>query len=81
LQAQDANAAYRVADDVLRAVGLVLLDWAWLRIMAGLDASTPDFEVRWLAPHQALKAWVLPEFDMRCAIVSQGAAAGLTSLQ
>ena len=81
LQAQDVNAPYRVADDVLRAVGLVLLDWAWLRIMASLDASTPDFEARWLAPHQALKAWVLPEFDMRCAIVSQCAAAGLTSLQ
>ena len=81
LQAQDTNAPYRVADDVLRTVGLVLLDWAWLRIMASLDASTPDFEARWLAPHQALKAWVLPEFDMRCAIVSQGAAAGLTSLQ
>ncbi len=82
LQAQDAAAPYRVADDVLRAVGLVLLDWAWLRIMARLDASTPEFEARWLAPHQALKAWVLPEFDMRCAIVSQQcAAASLTSLQ
>ena len=49
---------------------------------AGLDASAPDFEQRWQAPHQALCAWVLPEFDMRCAIITQQcAAAGLTSPQ
>ena len=79
---QDVAAPYHVADDYLRAVGLVLLDWAWLRLMAGLDTSAPDFEQRWQAPHQALCAWVLPEFDMRCAIITQQcAAAGLTSPQ
>jgi alkylation response protein AidB-like acyl-CoA dehydrogenase len=66
---QDAALPYRVADDYLRAVGLVLMDWAWLRIEAGLQDSTPHAETRWQAPAQALRHWVLPEFQMRTFII------------
>ena len=71
---KDATMPYQVADDVLRMVGLVLLDASWLRIMQGLHADMPEFATRWQAPHQALQAWVLPEFEMRRAIVAQAAA-------
>ena len=71
----DAALAFRVADDYLRAVALVLLDWSWLRIEAGLDDNTPQAETRWRAPAKALRDWVLPEFQMRAfIIVSQCAA-------
>jgi hypothetical protein len=74
---QDAALAYRVADDYLRAVALVLMDWAWLRIEAGVDAGTPNADARWLAPARALRSWVLPEFQMRSfIIVQQCSAAG-----
>jgi alkylation response protein AidB-like acyl-CoA dehydrogenase len=72
---RDAALAYRVADDYLRAVALVLMDWAWLRIEAGLDTDTPHADHRWLAPAQALRDWVLPEFQMRSAIIAQQCAA------
>jgi hypothetical protein len=68
---QDAALAYRVADDYLRAVALVLLDWAWLRIEAGVDDSMPNAPTRWRAPAQALRSWVLPEFHMRAFIIGQ----------
>jgi alkylation response protein AidB-like acyl-CoA dehydrogenase len=67
----DAALAYRVADDYLRALALVLLDWAWLRIEAGVDAQTPQADTRWLAPAKALRSWVLPEFQMRSFIIVQ----------
>ena len=68
---QDAALAYRVADDYLRAVALVLMDWAWLRIEAGVDNNTPNAPTRWQAPAQALRSWVLPEFQMRTFIIVQ----------
>jgi hypothetical protein len=68
---KDAALAYRVADDYLRAVALVLMDWAWLRIEAGVDADTPNADTRWHAPAQALRSWVLPEFQMRSFIIVQ----------
>jgi alkylation response protein AidB-like acyl-CoA dehydrogenase len=68
---QDAALAFRVADDYLRAVALVLMDWAWLRIEAGVDADTPNADARWLAPAKALRSWVLPEFQMRTFIIVQ----------
>ncbi|WP_090045528.1 acyl-CoA dehydrogenase family protein [Limnohabitans sp. 2KL-27] len=68
---KDAALAYRVADDYLRAVALVLMDWAWLRIEAGLDETTPNAETRWRSPAQALRNWVLPEFQMRSFIIVQ----------
>ena len=73
----DATLAHRVADDFLRATALVMLDWAWLRIDAGLPRSSPDARERWQAPARALRHWVLPEFEMRLAIITaQCAAAG-----
>jgi hypothetical protein len=69
--AQDPALAYRVADDYLRAVALVLLDWAWLRIQAGVDDTTDQAQARWTAPVQALRNWVLPEFQMRVSIMEQ----------
>jgi len=69
--AQDAALAYRVADDYLRAVALVLMDWAWLRIEAGVDDSTPNAQTRWTIPAKALRSWVLPEFQMRSFIIVQ----------
>jgi hypothetical protein len=71
---KDAALAYRVADDYLRAVTLVLMDWAWLRIEAGVDADTPHSQTRWLAPAKALRSWVLPEFQMRTYIIVQQCA-------
>ena len=68
---KDAALAYRVGDDYLRAVALVLMDWAWLRIEAGVDASTPHADTRWRAPAQALRSWVMPEFQMRTFIIVQ----------
>jgi len=68
---QDAALAFRVADDYLRAVALVLMDWAWLRIEAGLQDNTPQADTRWKAPAQALRSWVLPEFQMRTFIIVQ----------
>ena len=61
----DPALAARVADDFLRAVALVLLAWAWSQILATSTAP------RWSAPAQALRAWVLPELDMRLAIIRQ----------
>ena len=58
---------YWVADDYLRATALVLLEWAWSRITATPGSATP----RWQDPAHALRTWVLPEFDMRLAIVRQ----------
>ena len=58
---------YWVADDYLRAVALALLDWAWGRIRTTPAASGP----RWSVPAQAFQTWVLPEFDMRLAIIRQ----------
>ena len=66
---QDATLPYQVADDYLRAVALVLLDWAWQKIGAALDDSRADTASRWRLPQQALVERVLPEFDMRLAII------------
>ena len=71
----DATLAHRVADDFLRATVLVLLDWAWQRIDAGLPHSSPEARERWQAPARALRHWVLPEFEMRVAIISSQCAA------
>ena len=63
---------YWVADDYLRATALVLLEWAWGRITATLGSATPcSATPRWQDPAHALRTWVLPEFDMRLAIVRQ----------
>jgi len=55
---------YWIADDYLRLTTLALMGWAGARI-----ESTGNADVRWTAPVAALKRWVLPEFDMRLAII------------
>uniref|UniRef100_C5CJW6 Acyl-CoA dehydrogenase domain protein n=1 Tax=Variovorax paradoxus (strain S110) TaxID=543728 RepID=C5CJW6_VARPS len=60
---------YEVADAYLRAVMLAMLAWAWARIDA---AEAPEAErVARAGPAAALRRWVLPEFDMRLAIVKR----------
>jgi alkylation response protein AidB-like acyl-CoA dehydrogenase len=68
--------AHWVADDYLRAVALVLLDWAWAQIAR----QTPLAQPRWSAPAQALQRWVMPELNMRLGII-QSAIASVTSLE
>ena len=68
---KDAQLPFRVADDYLRACALVLLDWAWLRIDTAVDDSVANATARWQAPGQALRQWVLPEFQMRTFIIVQ----------
>ena len=81
----DPELPYWVADDYLRAVALVLLEWAWGHISAaspaadqhgsaGAGAST-EAVARWAAPAEAFARWVLPEFDLRIAIVRERLAA------
>ena len=57
---------YWVAGDYLRALTLVLLAWSWARI----DKASTGADARWMAPSQALRAWVLPEFDMRLRLLT-----------
>jgi hypothetical protein len=63
----DAALPYEVADDYLRVVMLTLLAWAWARI----EAAAPAGDMRWAAPALAFRRWVLPEFDMRLAMVKR----------
>jgi alkylation response protein AidB-like acyl-CoA dehydrogenase len=63
----DPELPYWVADDYLRAVALVLLEWAFSRVRATVGAAAP----RWQMPTQAFAQWVLPEFDLRAAIMRQ----------
>ena len=65
--ATEPELPYWVADDYLRAVALVLLEWAWARIAAAPASRGP----RWAEPAEAFATWVLPEFDMRLAIIRQ----------
>ncbi|MDP3423652.1 MAG: acyl-CoA dehydrogenase family protein [Burkholderiaceae bacterium] len=59
--------AHWVAGDFLRATALALLAWSWARIGRTQGADTP----RWRQPEQALHAWVLPEFELRQALLHQ----------
>ena len=67
----DAQLPYWIAGDYLRAVALALLAWAATRI----DAAAPRAvqPARWLRATQALRRWVLPEFNLRLALVKDGA--------
>jgi alkylation response protein AidB-like acyl-CoA dehydrogenase len=64
-QAQWPTLVYWVASDFLRMLTLVALEWAWAQIEA--SASTANNA----AVAAALKNWVLPEWDMRAAIMSR----------
>ncbi|NML46280.1 acyl-CoA dehydrogenase [Ramlibacter sp. G-1-2-2] len=63
--AQDPTLACEAADDYLRAVGLALLGWAWERITRAPAGSSP----RWAQPAAAARLRILPEFEMRMAIL------------
>lgn len=63
-----------MADDYLRAVALVLLEWAWAQIGAARSHRTEQSTAatdRWTPPAQAFAQWVLPEFDLRTTILRQ----------
>ncbi len=60
---------FEFADDYLRALGAVLLDWAWLKIGFAVSDDTPDSAGRWRQPAKALQRWVLPEFELRVGMV------------
>jgi hypothetical protein len=62
---KDAALPYWVADDFLRGVAVLLLDWAWARI--GLAAPQ---QARWQQPLQAMERWIAPELQMRLGILS-----------
>jgi len=66
---QNPSLGHQVADDYLRALALVLLQWAWQRIDLQLTQNTPNVTDRWHAPSKAFRQWVLPEFAMRCHII------------
>ncbi len=71
----DPELPYWVADDYLRAVALVLLEWAWAQISAARPHRTEQQSTnatdRWTLPAQAFAQWVLPEFDLRTTILRQ----------
>jgi alkylation response protein AidB-like acyl-CoA dehydrogenase len=71
----DSSVGHRVADDYLRAMALVMLQWAWQRIDANLDQDSPEFKDRWHSPSKAFRHWVLPEFAMRRHIIEVQCAA------
>ncbi|KTT14890.1 acyl-CoA dehydrogenase family protein [Pseudacidovorax intermedius] len=57
---------YELADDYLRLVMVTLLAWAWARIEQAPGAGEPQARAA-----AAFRRWVLPEFDMRAAIVKK----------
>ena len=71
----EPSVGHRVADDFLRAMALVMLQWAWQRIDAKLNEDTPDLKDRWQAPSKAFRQWILPEFAMRTHIIETQCAA------
>ena len=71
-QAPDGNVRLGwIAGDYLRLTALALLAWSWTQIDAAVQAQAliPDAATRWQAPAAALRAWVLPEFEMRAQMV------------
>jgi alkylation response protein AidB-like acyl-CoA dehydrogenase len=67
----DQELPYWVADDYLRAVALTLLAWAWLQIGdAARQPTSTHPSTRWTEPAEAMRHWVLPEFDMRSHIIT-----------
>ena len=66
---QDASVGHRVADDYLRAMALVMLQWAWHLIESKLTDNIHEVKERWHSPARAFQQWVLPEFAMRSHII------------
>ena len=62
--------AYWVADDYLRTIALILLEWAWLQIANARHAAAADeHSTRWTEPARALRNWVSPEFNMCTSVI------------
>lgn len=62
---EDDTLAWRVADDYLRSVAVVLLGWAWARI-----AATPGADgLRWQSACKQVMQRVLPEMDWRLGLM------------
>jgi alkylation response protein AidB-like acyl-CoA dehydrogenase len=72
---REPSLGHRVADDFLRAMALVMLQWAWQRIDAKLNEDTPNLKYRWQSPSKAFCQWILPEFAMRSHIIETQCAA------
>ena len=66
---------FEVADDYLRGLGLWMLQLAWCHLRAHVPACPPQQQPRWHSAERALQRWVLPEWQMRVAIVRQALAA------
>ncbi|WP_439114559.1 acyl-CoA dehydrogenase family protein [Hydrogenophaga sp.] len=56
---------YGLADDYLRALALLLMAWAWSRVAATPQATSP----RWSTAQTGFWRWVWPEFQTRMAIM------------
>jgi hypothetical protein len=69
---------FEFADDYLRALGVVLLEWAWLKIGLAVTKDLPDSQDRWGKPAQALQRWVVPEFGLRVGMVRTALEAAQT---
>ncbi|WP_310642804.1 acyl-CoA dehydrogenase family protein [Limnohabitans sp.] len=67
-QAEGAIALSWIAGDYLRLATLALLAWSWVQIDQATAAHATEAH-RWQAPATALRAWVLPEFGMRAAMI------------
>jgi alkylation response protein AidB-like acyl-CoA dehydrogenase len=65
-QSHDASLPYAVADDYLRAVALVLLEWAWAKLLSAPQSQKGS---RWLLAAGALRRHILPEFEMRLNMI------------
>ncbi len=60
---------FELADDYLRGLGLWMLQLAWAHIAPRLGDLPEPERARWRSAHQALRRWVLPEWDMRVGIM------------
>jgi alkylation response protein AidB-like acyl-CoA dehydrogenase len=65
-QSHDVSLPYAVADDYLRAVALLLLEWAWATLLAAPQSQEGS---RWLLAASALRRHILPEFEMRLTMI------------
>jgi alkylation response protein AidB-like acyl-CoA dehydrogenase len=66
----DPELPFWVADDYLRAGGLLLMTWAWAQISAAASSKQESMvSTRWTAPAQAFQTWVMPELEMRLGII------------
>ncbi|MES2483078.1 MAG: acyl-CoA dehydrogenase family protein [Pseudomonadota bacterium] len=73
---RDAQSPYRVAGDYLRATALLLMGWAWARIVRVPAAR----HGRWQSPAEAFRRWIWPEFELRIGMLEAEAQSTLHAL-